>query len=107
MSQPRVAPRKRADRAPVPTRNRMGRVQRAIWRAFIANPGRELSTEELVRWAFPRLTGAIEKKHRVSVLRASYLVAEVVRYGWRTRAYFRAKQSHTLPKTGQRATECD
>jgi hypothetical protein len=97
VDQSRGSPRKRADSGPVETPRRLGPVQRRIWRAFIANPDRDLSTDDLIRWAFPRHRGPIEHKHRVSVLRATYAVAEVVRYGWRTRAYFRAKPSQPLP----------
>jgi hypothetical protein len=37
-----------------------GRLQWQIRRAFLAHPERQFRTAELARWAYPRLTGAIE-----------------------------------------------
>ena len=33
----------------------MGRIQRQIWRAFVANPDRLFNAAELAAWAYPRL----------------------------------------------------
>lgn len=41
-----------------------GGVQRRVWRAFVAHPGAELTTAELARWCYPRLTGEPLRKHR-------------------------------------------
>jgi hypothetical protein len=55
---------------------RLGPVQRRISRAFIANPGIELCTTDLVRLAFPRLSrDALRKAHWGSVRRAAAGVA--------------------------------
>jgi hypothetical protein len=59
----------------------LGRVQRGIWRAFTANPGRLLSTRELAAWGFPRLQGELQNKHPVSLCRAARRVAVRVRRG--------------------------
>ena len=47
----------RASNSPIPAKNpfRIGRIQRQIKRTFIANPGRPLTTSELIRCAYPRL----------------------------------------------------
>jgi hypothetical protein len=55
---------------------RLGKIERKIWRAFIAEPGSELSTIELVQLAFPRLpAGELKRSHWYSVRRAAESVA--------------------------------
>ena len=36
----------------------LGKIQRRIKRAFLANPGARLTTGDLVRWSYPRLDRA-------------------------------------------------
>jgi len=74
--------------------NGLGPLQKRCRRAFIANPGSNLTTGFLVRWCYPRLVGKPENNHRRSVRRAAEAVA--VRVGrahargrgiiWRARA---------------------
>jgi hypothetical protein len=56
-----------------------GRVQRRVWRAFVAHPGAELTTAELARWCYPRFTGEPLRKHRWAIVRAAEKVATRVR----------------------------
>lgn len=56
-----------------------GRVQRRVWRAFMAQPTAELTTADLARWVYPRLEGAPARKHRWAIVRAAQRVAERVR----------------------------
>jgi hypothetical protein len=63
--------------------NGVGRVQRQIMRAVIANPHTELCTADLLRWAYPRLT-EYKWHHWYCVRRAAERVAVHVgrrRYG--------------------------
>ena len=57
---------------------RRGPVQRLIWRAFVGQPGAELSTSELVAIAYPRLRN-FRKSHGSAVRRAALAVARPVR----------------------------
>jgi hypothetical protein len=54
------------------SKNRNGRVQKAVRRAFIMSDGKPLSTSDLMRWAFPKLDGRYEQLWRYwSVHRAA------------------------------------
>jgi hypothetical protein len=64
---------------------------RRIWRAFTANPGAELSTGDLVRWAYPRLSGRTLNNHRFAIRRAAEAVADRAGKGWRDSIIWRAK----------------
>jgi hypothetical protein len=68
----------------------LGRVQRACLRAFVANPGAELTTADLARWAYPRLAGRPLHKHRVAIVRAAVRIAVRVRRDWPGGVVFRA-----------------
>jgi hypothetical protein len=58
---------------------RLGKIQRRVWRAFIANPGAELTTADLLAVAFPRVPpGEIKNKHRLSTRLAARAVAVCV-----------------------------
>ena len=58
---------------------RLGTIQRRIWRAFVAKPSAKLSTTELVALAYPRLAaGELKWSHRYAVRRAAARVAERV-----------------------------
>src|SRR5215469_4163006 len=60
-----------------------GRIERAIEALFTANPSRTFSTDEIVE-AIYRGVNRIEKKHRVSVLRAADKVAKRLHWAkWR------------------------
>ena len=63
-----------------PNPDRLGKIQKRIKRAFIANPDRELTTAELVEWAYPRQHTA-EHWQRWNVKRAAAKVARLVRKG--------------------------
>ena len=56
-----------------------GRLQRRIWRAFMANPDVEMTTADLARWCYPRLEGEPLRKHRWAIVRAASRVATRVR----------------------------
>jgi hypothetical protein len=56
-----------------------GRVQRRVWRAFVANPDLEMTTAELARWAYPRLVEEPSRKHRWAIVRAAQRVARRIR----------------------------
>jgi hypothetical protein len=76
----------------------LGKLQRRIWRAFIAEPLAEFCTLQLVRLAFPRLrAGELKRSHWYSVRRAAENVA--VRAGRKRRGgiVWRAKQSQLFP----------
>lgn len=61
---------------------RYGAIQRRIRLALIGNPGREFYTSELARYAYPLLTGKLERKHRWAICRAAERVAHKVRRDW-------------------------
>jgi hypothetical protein len=55
-------------------KQRIGRVERGILRAFIVEPDRAWSSRELLRWAFPRLSnGSLRERHNAcrSIRRAA------------------------------------
>lgn len=56
-----------------------GKLQRRIWRAFIADPDAELRTVDLVPFCYPRLTGEPQRKHRWAICVAARRVARRVR----------------------------
>ena len=56
-------------------RKRMGRIQRAICRAFLAKPGATFHTSELARkWAYPQCN-KITRWQRLAIRRAAERVA--------------------------------
>jgi hypothetical protein len=73
-----------------------GRLQRRVWRAFVANPDAELTTAELARWAYPRLTGRPLHKHRLAIVRAALRVAVRVRRDRPGGVIFRAFDSNSV-----------
>ena len=75
---------------------RWGRIQRRIWRAFIANPGAELRTTELAAWAYPRLREKPQRKHLWAIRRAARKVAVRVRRD-RLGVVFRAQETARGP----------
>jgi hypothetical protein len=59
-----------------------GKIERAIEAAFLKEPSRTFSTQELIPIAYPGRK-AVEKKHRVAVLRAANKIARLL--WWRGR----------------------
>ena len=55
-----------------------GKIQRRLWRAFLARPGALLSTTELLPLTHPRFRGSFQNKHRLALRRAARAVAEPV-----------------------------
>ena len=54
----------------------LGPIQRQIWRFFIGEPSAELSTADLMRLAYYRVSaGSLRHSHRSSLLRAADSVA--------------------------------
>ena len=70
----------------------LGKIQRRIKRAFVANPGALLTTGFLIDWSFPRRTEPIGFKHRVSLWRAAPAVADRVGRTYPGGFIWRAKQ---------------
>ena len=68
-----------------------GPIQRRVWRAFVAHPGAELTTGQLVRWCYPRLNGRTLNKHRFVIRRAAEAVAVRAGKGWRGSIVWRSK----------------
>jgi hypothetical protein len=75
-----------------------GPLQRQIRRAFLAEPGVELTTGDLIRWCYPRLAKPARNKHRFAIRRAAEIVAERAGVGWRGSIIWREKQSPVLPR---------
>lgn len=75
-----------------------GRVQRRIWRAFMAQPHGELTTAELARWVYPRIEGEPQRKHRWAIVRAAQQVAMRVRRDRPGGVVFRALDSKCVSK---------
>jgi hypothetical protein len=76
----------------------LGKLQRRILRAFIAEPGRK-TTAELVRWCYPRLTGPILGKHRYCVRIAAQRVAVRVGRTYPGGFIWEAKAEHSSAQT--------
>jgi hypothetical protein len=76
----------------------LGKLQRRILRAFIAEPGRK-TTAELARWCYPRLTGELLNKHRYCVRLAAQRVADRVGRTYPGGFIWELKQSHLLPSS--------
>jgi len=53
----------------------LGKIQRRIQRAFVANPGARLTTADLARWCYPRLKKPVVMNNRLSIWRAAPIVA--------------------------------
>ena len=52
-----------------------GRVQRQVWRCFIAFPAKDLSTGDLVAWCYPRTIGKPNRHKWRAIRRAAAKVA--------------------------------
>ena len=77
--------------------SRLGRIQRAIGRAFAAAPRAELRTIDLAVWAYPRVRD-LQQHHRKSIVRAAKKVAVRVRRDRPGGVVFVAKESQSLPR---------
>jgi hypothetical protein len=84
-----------------------GKIQRRVWRAFVANPDLELTTTELASWAYPRLTERPLKRHRTAIVRAAERVAERVRRDRPGGVVFRAFGSNAVADTASGAGGCE
>ena len=65
--------------APTVSLRGAGEIQRRVWRAFVANPGAELTTADLARWCYPRWEGAPLRNQRLAIRRAAAKMATRVR----------------------------
>jgi hypothetical protein len=84
-----------------------GRVQRGVWRAFMTFPDCEMTTAELARWAYPRLRGEPQRKHRWAIVRAASRVAERVRRDRPGGVVFRAFGSNPVADCGFADDNCE
>ena len=84
-----------------------GKVQRRVWRAFVASPDLELTTAELARWAYPKLAESPSRKHRWAIVRAAQRVAERVRRDRPGGVVFRALGSNAVANTASSAGNCE
>jgi hypothetical protein len=80
----------------------LGKIQRRIKRAFVANKGATLTTGDLIRWSYPRWTGPIGFKHYVGARRAAEAVAVKIGRTYPGGFIWVAKPSPTLPSDKQR-----
>ena len=74
---------------------KLGKIQKRIHRAFTASPGADLATGDLVPWAYPRLAGKVQNKHRYCIRRAAPAVAVEVRRASNRAIVWRAKPPAT------------
>jgi len=75
-----------------------GRLQRQIYRAFLAKPpGALLTTGELIAWCYPRRAGLVRIDQCRHVRRAAAAVADPVGKGWRSNMLWRLKPSQKYP----------
>ena len=77
----------------------LGKIQRRIVRAFIANPGARLTTMDLIVWSYPRWTDPVHSKSQMPVRRAAEAVANRVGRTYPGGFIWRAKQSPLLPSS--------
>jgi hypothetical protein len=75
----------------------LGKIQRRIQRAFIANPGKSLTTGDLAPWCYPRLKKSVVMNNRLSVWRAAPIVAVKVGRTYPGGFIWMGKDSYMLP----------
>ena len=75
----------------------LGKIQRRIQRAFIANPGARLTTGDIIRWCYPRRRGPIRWQHYLSARRAAEAVAVIVGRTYPGGFIWMGKDSYQLP----------
>jgi len=76
----------------------LGPTQRRVRRAFLANPGALLTTGDLIRWSYPRMTGRPPNAMRyLSVRRAAAAVAVKVGRTYPGGFIWMGKDSYLLP----------
>lgn len=80
----------------------LGKIQRRIQRAFVANPGARLTTGDLVRWSYPRWTEPVHSKSQMPVRRAAEAVAVKIGRTYPGGFIWELKPSHLLPSDKQR-----
>jgi len=76
----------------------LGPTQRRVRRAFIANPDARLTTGDLIRWSYPRLTGKTPIRRYFSVSCAAAAVADKVGRTYPGGFIWQLKPSKPLPK---------
>ena len=74
-----------------------GKIQKRIQRAFIAKPGERMTTVDLVRWCYPRLSEEPKNKHRHCVRHAAPAVAVKVGRTYPGGFIWVGKSSQNLP----------
>jgi hypothetical protein len=79
----------------------LGKIQRRIKRAFIANPGKPLTTGDLARWCYPRWNEPVHSKSQMPVRRAAEAVAVKIGRTWPGGYIWVAKPSQPLPSDKQ------
>ena len=80
----------------------LGKIQRRIKRAFVANQGALLSTSDLICWCYPRRAEPVGFKHRISAWRAAKAVAVKVGRIYPGGIVWQLKSSHLLPSDNKR-----
>lgn len=101
------ATRASGEKLPAVSLRGVGRVQRRIWRAFMAMPERELTTAQLAAWCYPRLEGKPLKRHRTAIVRAAARMAERVRRDRPGGVVFRAFGSNAVATEHSDAVELE
>jgi hypothetical protein len=82
-----------------------GPTQRRVRRAFIANPGARLTTGDLIRWSYPRLTGKTPIRRYFSVSCAAAAVADKVGRTYPGGYIWQLKPDHLLPNDKKQRDE--
>ncbi len=84
-----------------------GRIQRRIWRAFMAFPDQELTTADLARWCYPRWADKPLHKHRLAIVRAASRVAQRVRRDRPGGVVFKAFGSNPVANAVPNSIDCE
>jgi hypothetical protein len=84
-----------------------GRIQRRVWRAFMALPAAEMTTAQLAAWCYPRLEGKPLKRHRTAIVRAALRVATRVRRDRPGGVVFRAFGSNPVANGELSPDKCE
>lgn len=84
-----------------------GRIQRRVWHAFMVHPDEELTTADLVAWAYPRWTGEPLRNQRLAIRRAAAKVAMRVRRDRPGGVVFRAFGSNSVANRSLSADDCE
>ena len=86
----------------------LGPTQRRVKRAFIANPGARLTTADLIRWSYPRLTEKPPNTMRyLSVRQAAERLAVKVGRTYPGGFIWMGKDSYPLPDATSQSLPSD